>query len=848
MLQRGACDATGWRATLVALALLAPGAAAAPPAPATRPAGAEPLPSGALGRFGQALLHHGGYVQALAFSPDGSVLASGGGGPYNQKVAVNLWDTATGALQRELAGGRYGTMSIRFTGDGKVIASLGQDQTLHFWDVRTGAAATGFASGRVRCQWMDLAPDGKTVVVSEGGTLKLLDTRSGQAKATLGRGNWGVFSADGNSVLVVSAYDPKGGSGIFSAANGRLVRKCDTGQRHLSVPAFSPDGKLFAAGCMGGPDAGNVLVWDAATGKIAHKLPGTAGYLRAVSFAADGKRIAVAAQSGVVSIYELGKAKPVAELQAGSQAVQQVALSPDGRFLAAGGSSGQIRLWDAVTLTEKLTDSGHRADVRAVALSPDGRYVLTGGDDGTARLWKADGTELCRLAAYEQPVTAAAFGQDANGALLAAAATKGDTVAVFEVPSGRPVRSLTGGEGGGAFVRFLPGGAALACVGTGGGFSRIDLRTGKTDQAAKQAAKTVTSTIAVTPDGRLAAGGGGPQVVTVWDTRDGRQRGVFGVQGAYQTFGLALDPFGQLLACDAGQKLAVFEVDSGRTCREITIANRRQGFSTLAFSPDGAVLAVGQFDGDILLFSALSGESLGQREGHRGRVTALAFSPDGRRLLSGSADTTALLWSLDGTKRPGPARTKLDEATFNRLWGELAAGEPARGVGATLALAAGGEPAAAMLAGRLESAKGPRRDDVQKLIDGLGDAQFAARQRAFGEMAKLGVLVEPALRRALRDSPNEEVRARAEQLLAAMDDPSKRTGEVIRQIRAVHALQRIGTAKALGVLEDLARGAPGANLTERAREAAEALRATDAPPGRPRPASPGGRSRRTSGG
>jgi HEAT repeat protein len=105
----------------------------------------------------------------------------------------------------------------------------------------------------------------------------------------------------------------------------------------------------------------------------------------------------------------------------------------------------------------------------------------------------------------------------------------------------------------------------------------------------------------------------------------------------------------------------------------------------------------------------------------------------------------------------------------------------------------------------------------------MGHHRFGVRKQATAELARLGPLAEPALRRALAESQSEEVRARAQQLLAALDEPHQRSGQALRQLRAVHVLERIGSQEAKAVLRKLAGGSPSATATQRAAAALDRL-------------------------
>src|SRR5262245_55241929 len=111
-------------------------------------------------------------------------------------------------------------------------------------------------------------------------------------------------------------------------------------------------------------------------------------------------------------------------------------------------------------------------------------------------------------------------------------------------------------------------------------------------------------------------------------------------------------------------------------------------------------------------------------------------------------------------------------------------------------------PVAAVVARRLE-----------RLLKDLDNERFAVRERATKDLAYFGAAAEWPLRQAIAANLTFEVRRRAEQLLQRLDGPEK-----LRQARAVEVLERIGNADARKLLETLAKGAPGAALTQDAKE------------------------------
>jgi hypothetical protein len=219
------------------------------------------------------------------------------------------------------------------------------------------------------------------------------------------------------------------------------------------------------------------------------------------------------------------------------------------------------------------------------------------------------------------------------------------------------------------------------------------------------------------------------------------------------------------------------------------------------------------------LWEVATGKQRRRLDNDQGWVGAFAFSRDSCFFLTGGSDTTALVWDLHAVES-GPRRLSL--AALQALWSDLAGDDAARAYQAIRSLAVA--PAQAVPFLRTVLTPAPRGDGrrIARLVTDLDSDDFATRQKATKELDKLGEAVVPALRRALAAKPPLEVRRRCESLLDKWD-PSTPSGDRLRIMRTVEALEKAGTNDACELLRRLAAGGEGALVTREAQAALDRL-------------------------
>jgi len=281
---------------------------------------------------------------------------------------------------------------------------------------------------------------------------------------------------------------------------------------------------------------------------------------------------------------------------------------------------------------------------------------------------------------------------------------------------------------------------------------------------------------------------------------------------------LAFSPGGELLAGgDVNEGLRVWETATGKERLALppdVAAWTRAG--AVAFSPDGRTLATGSMNGPVRLWELATGRERRRLDGHREWVSLVTFSRDGRFLLTGGMDTSALVWDLRPPGKP------LTADALKAAWADLSSDDAAKAYQAVVSLATNPELAVPFLKEALSPAPPADEKRIARLIADLDGDDFATRDQAAGELEKLGEAALPALRKALAGTPAAELRVRCEQLLNKHDRPTL-SGEPLRIVRALEALEQAGTKEARDVLRRLATGAEGVRQTREARAALQRL-------------------------
>jgi WD40 repeat protein len=516
-----------------------------------------------------------GKVASVAFSADGTRLASGvsGGSNYVHQAGNGALLAARSVYTTNRWGVSYeinaGALSVAFSAGG-LLASGCEDSTIRVWNSSYTQVWTTNTAQASNVTAVAFSPNGATLASgSLDQTIKLWSTNGWSCLRTLTGHTAGVtavsFSPDGNT-LASGGCD--GSVKLWELTGGTCVATIAAHADAVTSVAFSPDGTRLASG---GKD-NCVKIWSTAGGTLLQNLGDHADAIKAVAVSPDGTLCATASNDRTIQVHRLADGLLLRTLPGHTGCVSAIAFAPDSAVLASGGGPLDptiklCRLNDGMVLrTIPATTNG----VMALAFSPDGLTLASGGgyDEGTICLWgAADGSLLRTLDGQSNGVTALAFSP--NGNLLVSGGRRANdtrtdsTIKVWAVTNGSLVRAFASYSNNTESVAFAPDGNTVASGSSTSGVLNSS----------------------------------GTKLLTLWTISDGSSR-TFGTD-TNPVFFVAFSRDGSTLASASKDAIKFWNVAAGTLSQTLTQETFR--VSCLAYAPNGNLFAFGREDATLAL-------------------------------------------------------------------------------------------------------------------------------------------------------------------------------------------------------------------------------------------------------
>jgi WD40 repeat protein len=633
---------------------------------------------------------HAASVSALAFSPDGKWLASGG-----DDHLIAIWETASGRVLRKLQAHTGKIGALAFSPDGKLLASGSADGSSILWEPLSGRAIRRFLAPPGNIEHLAFSPDGHLYVAASGYGTAVWELSTGRLLDAI------PFEESKGVFPQFLRFTPDGRALLYHTHSELLFRDPSTSKivRRLQIPEndsrgsviISPDGR-FVAVLNEITNAARIYIQELANGwtvtefsskPLASEPP--------LAFSPDGTILAVAAADKSVHLWDVLAGRELRALPGGAWAASRLAFSPDGHTLAvasAYSARGTITLWNVATGSPRLKLESNVDRAREFLFFQDpaasAPSLMVGTEHGTIQVWD---TNTGRPTRTFHEASAAKFqlspGPDGS-ALIATSQDKTNTTDFLDATTGATLRTLPFS----GFTNWhwtLNSRAGLVAYSTQVEVSKddylirvIDFSTGR-ERHTFSASLQGNGSLTLTDDKRwLLFSSSATSTAFLWDLTSGKESTLEGEgatlsrdsrflaianngtatlsnlhSGAKFTFpcrpSFSFSSTARYLACGGEGPTTIWDTETGRKLS--VLKPRAWATGIYWFSPDERLFFATSTSKPLQVWDIATGTevlpSLSQSSSEWPRH---AFSQDSRWLAITATDGSAQLWRLDSQK------------------------------------------------------------------------------------------------------------------------------------------------------------------------------------------------------
>ncbi|HHP7230751.1 MAG TPA: WD40 repeat domain-containing protein [Xenococcaceae cyanobacterium] len=295
---------------------------------------------------------HQGAVDSLVFSPDSSLLISGGS---TNDARMRIWSLATGKSVTEIRAQRSAILALAIDPYGETLISGGEDSGINIWDWQSGEYESAILDHESSITSLAITPDGKTLVSGGLDGMKVWDLETfpkypyytladiGTVTNAIAINSNGYLVASGNNDGVVK---------FWNLRSGTFTSQFKPHNQLISEVVFTPDGKTLITASYDR----TIKIWDLESGQLVNTLVGHTGEVRAITLHPMLPVLASGGNDGII-LWNLETGELLTRLQEHRNWVKSLAFSPNGRYLASGGFDTTVKVWeDALAIDQEVID------------------------------------------------------------------------------------------------------------------------------------------------------------------------------------------------------------------------------------------------------------------------------------------------------------------------------------------------------------------------------------------------------------------------------------------------------------------------------------------------------------
>ncbi|PZO39369.1 MAG: hypothetical protein DCF19_13960 [Pseudanabaena frigida] len=470
-----------------------------------------------------------------------------------------------------------------------------------------------------------------------------------------------AFSPDG---LSLATSDTNGEIQIWDVSNGKQLFNCKEHNSWIWHVAFSPKYPILAS-C--GQDH-TIKLWNTNNGECFKTLHGHSNIVTAIAFSSDGQLIASSSTDRTVKIWNSVTDESIQTLEGHCACVWSVDFHPKGQLLASAGEDNTIKLWNLETGSCVQTLQGHQYWVKAIVFSPNGKILASGSFDCTVKIWDLQTGEcLTTLLGHNSVVTSLAFSPQGDRLVTG---SYDQSVKIWDVATGKCLDTLHKHTNRVWSVAFHPQENLVVSGGDDHGIKIWELQRGKCIKTLQGNSNAIYA-IAYIDQQNLLASAHEDQTIKLWDVNINAPQNLEPDLQPFQILrghsdrilSIAFSPNGQILASgSADRKIKLWNPHTGKAMK--TLQGHRSWVWGIAISPDSKFLASGSYDHTVKVWDLESGKCLQTLQGHPSSVLAVIFSHDGKTLFSSGYDKLVKHWHLE----TGECLHTWEADSSNRVW------------------------------------------------------------------------------------------------------------------------------------------------------------------------------------